>query len=297
MCRELGLQGECAEHHGCLCLCYTVTARDTQVEAAYFGELGYELQLYTPYVYYLHTLGKLKRTVGPRGSLPYNYFSPNHTELPSKRNNCQGTYLHENPHRDPFDYTAWRPPPYKKQYKNKLLKFKKPLLVIHNKYASEWDEPPVNFIDVPTLLQLAAMLKSRYSLVYIRPQSHGKGYAADDNELLEFNDHEALKQDHPEVTFFHELLEQHPAHDFNTLQLMLHAQCDNFISVLGGNAVIASYFAGTNIIYAAKGHEIEHTSEYGILYPHLAMDVRKSRVHRVDTYSALLEFAKQYFTR
>lgn len=296
MCRELELQGECVEHNGCLCLCYTVTANDTQVEAAYFGELGYELQLYSPYIYYLHTLGKLKRTVGPRGSLAYNYFSPNHTELPAKRNNCQGTFRHDNPHRSPFDYTAWRPPPYKQHYSNDLLKFGKPLLVIHNKYASEWGEPPANFIDVATLLQLALLLKPYYNLIYIRPQSHGRGYAADDNELLEFNDHEALRREHPEVTFFHELLTEHPDLDFNTLQLMLHANCDHFISVLGGNAVIASYFAGVNIIFATKGHELEHSSEYGILYPHLSVDMEKAVIHRVDTYSTLLEFAVQYYT-
>lgn len=295
MCRELELQGECVEHNGCLCLCYTVTATDTQVQAAYFGELGYELQLYSPYIYYLHTLGKLNRTVGPRGSLAYNYFSPHHTELPSKRNNCQGTYVHDNPHRIPFDYAAWKAPPFKEHYKNDLLKFGKPLLVIHNKYASEWGEPPANFIDVPTLLQLASLLKPHYSLVYIRPQSHGKGYAADDNEMLELDDHQSLKEEHPEVTFFHELLAEHPDLDFNTLQLMLHSNCDYFISVLGGNAVIASYFAGINIIYATKGHELEDPTEYGILYPHLAMDMTKAVIHRANTYTTLLEFAVQYF--
>ena len=295
MCRELELQGECVEHNGCLCLCYTVTATDTQVQAAYFGELGYELQLYSPYIYHLHTLGKLNRTVGPRGSLAYNYFSPHHTELPSKRNNCQGTYVHDNPHRIPFDYAAWKAPPFKEHYKNDLLLFDKPLLVIHNKYASEWGEPPANFIDVPTLLQLASLLKPHYSLVYIRPQSHGKGYAADDNEMLELDDHKSLKEEHPEVTFFHELLAEHPDLDFNTLQLMLHSNCDYFISVLGGNAVIASYFAGINIIYATKGHELEDPTEYGILYPHLAMDMTKAVIHRADTYTTLLEFAVQYF--
>lgn len=296
MCRELELKGECVEHNGCLCLCYSVAANDTQVEAAYFGELGYELQLYSPYIYYLNNLGKLRRTVGPRGSAAYNYFSPNHTELPSKRNNCQGTYVHNNPHRIPFDYHEWQPPPYKQHFKNDVFEFDKPLLVIHNKYASEWGDPPVNFIDVPTLLELASMLKPYFSLVYIRPQSHGRGYASDDNELLEFNDHKALKDRHPEVTFFHELLDQHPELDFNTAQLMLHANCDHFISVLGGNAVIASYFAGVNIIYAAKGHELEDVSEYGILYPHLAEDMQKAIIHRVPTYASLLEFAAQYYS-
>ena len=35
----------------------------------------------------------------------------------------------------------------------------------------------------------------------------------------------------------------------------LQASC--FISVLGGNAVLASYFAGTNLVYAVKGEEMK----------------------------------------
>lgn len=293
MCQELGLQGECVETNGCLCLCYTVTATATDVEAAYFGELGYELQLYSPYIYHLHTLGKLKRTIGPSGSAAYNYFSPNHTEEVSKRHNCQGTYVHHNPHRVPFDYHSWQPPPYKQHYKNGLLVFDKPLLIIHNKYTWEWAEPPANFIDIPTLLELADLLKPHYTIVYIRPVAHAKGYSADESDVLEFDDHAMLKEAHPEVLLFHELLKQYHDYDFNRLQLMLHANCNHFISVLGGNAVIASYFAGTNIVYAVKGHEIEHTTEYGQLYRHFAMNPEQAIVHRVSAYSELLDYVKQ----
>lgn len=60
------------------------------LQAAYFGELGYELVLYTPYIHYLHKLGKLARTIGPPGSGAFNYFSANHTELPFGRRWCPG---------------------------------------------------------------------------------------------------------------------------------------------------------------------------------------------------------------
>lgn len=295
MCQDLDLQGECVETNYCLCLCYTVTAEGTSVEAAYFGELGYELQLYSPYIYHLHALGSLKKTIGTAGSAAYNYFSPNHTEADSRRHNCQGTYVHHNPHRLPFDYSNWQPPPYKQHYKNRLFEFAKPLVIMHNKYTWEWAEPPANFIDVPTLLELVTLLKPYYTVVYIRPAAHAQGYSADDNDVLEFNDHDSLKEAHPEVLLFHELLKQYHEYDFNRLQLMLHANCDYFISVLGGNAVIASYFAGTNVVYAVKGHETEQTTEYGELYRRFAVDPEQAIVHRVKAYSELLEYVKQHY--
>lgn len=295
MCQDLGLRGECAETNGCLCLCYTVTEKGTSVEAAYFGELGYELILYSPSIHHLHKLGTLKKTVGPSGSAAYNYFSPNHTELTSPRHNCQGTYSHHFLHHVPFDYSSWQPAPYKKHFKNSDIKFEKPMVIIHNKYAREWGEPPANFIDIPTLMQLATHLKSRYTVVYIRPTPHTHGYAEDDNNLLEFNDHEELRKWHPEVLFFHDLMKRFHEHDFNTLQLMLHANCDHFISVLGGNSVIASYFAGTNVIYAVKGHELEHDMAYKELYPRLAVDPNKAVIRHVRTYAELLTFVKTRF--
>ena len=301
MCQELGLQGECVETNDCLCLCYTVTANGTGVEAAYFGELGYELQLYSPFIYYLHTLGALRKTIGPSGSAAYNYFSPNHTELASARHNCQGTYVHHNPHRVPFDYSSWHPAPYKEHFKNTEIKYEKPLVIIHNKYAQEWAEPPVNFIDIPTLVELAGLLKPNYTVVYIRPSSiqtehtQANGYSEDFNELLQFNDHEELRKQHPEVLFFHDLMKRFHEHDYNRLQLMLHASCERFISVQGGNSVIASYFAGTNVIYAVRGHEVEHDMEYNELYPRLAVDPKHSVIHCVKTYAELVTFVRQHY--
>ena len=267
------------------------------METAYFGELGYELQLYIPYIYHLHKLGALTKTVGPSGSGAYNYFSPNHTELSPKRHNCLGTYVHHSPHRFPFDYQHWQPPPYKKHYKNDVLVFDKPLLIIHNKYAREWEELPVNYIDIPTLLELAKMLKPHYTVVYIRPVSHARGYSEDHSDVFDFDDHASLTKAHPEVLLFQDVLKQHPEYDYNKLQLMLHANCDHFVSVLGGNAVIASYFSGTNVVYAVKGHETQHTQEYGELYRRFAADPEQSTVHRVKAYSELLDYVRQHHVK
>ncbi len=99
--------------------------------------------------------------------------------------------MHDNPHSHAFDYSQWRPPPYKSHYSNTLLTYAKPLMVIHNKYAKEWNGPPVNFIDIPTLLKLAEVLKADYQVVYVRPELQTTGYAQDQSDILEFNDHAA----------------------------------------------------------------------------------------------------------
>lgn len=130
MCQELGLQRECVETNPCLCLCYTVTAEGTSVEAAYFEEPGCELQLYSPFIYYLHLHGSLSKTTGSSNSAAYNYFSANHTELTISRDNCQGTHVHDNPHRVPFDYSNWRPAPHKDHFENDDLKFQKLLVIV-----------------------------------------------------------------------------------------------------------------------------------------------------------------------
>ncbi|KAK9863173.1 hypothetical protein WJX84_011002 [Apatococcus fuscideae] len=299
-CRSLGLSGECEEVEACTCVCFKLTKWSTTVEAAYFGELGYELVLYSPYIYYLHILGKLKRTLGPPGSSAFNYFSPNHTELPFGRRFCPGLYSNKNAHAAiaDFRFDEWVPPQYKQHFQGKLPALSElPLLILHNKYTKEWDQPPANFIDVPTLLQLIDMLKGRYTIVYMRPYTsqHLPGYVGDSNLDVEFNDHEEIKRQHPEVHLAHELLGQlTEVNDFNELQLALHAQSDAFISVLGGNAVIASYFAGTNIVYAVKGQETTHNDEFGVLYPRLSPEGLGKVVH-ARNYGQLLALAEQHF--
>ena len=85
------------------------------------------------------------------------------------------------------------------------------------------------------------MLKSDFAIVYIRPVAHACRYTLDDSAMLEHDNFDTLRRKHAEV-LFDELFRQYGEYDFNRLQLMLHAKCDHVISVLGGNAVIASYF-------------------------------------------------------
>ena len=57
----------------CLCVCFEVTPQDVYLDAAFFGELGYELLTFTPMIHYYHTMGKLRRTVGPIGESQLHY--------------------------------------------------------------------------------------------------------------------------------------------------------------------------------------------------------------------------------
>lgn len=100
----------------------------------------------------------------------------------------------------------WVVPPYRQLFNNTpVLPTDKPVVIVHNKYAKEWDEPsPVNFIDVNTLLTLFELLKHHYTVVYIRPDpKHSMpGFSADHNTMLEFDDFEEIRRGYPEVVIF-----------------------------------------------------------------------------------------------
>ena len=212
-----------------------------------------------------------------------------------------GLYSNSNPHAATADFSfeEWVPPNFHAAYRDALPALSdRPLLIMHNKYTNEWGEAPTNFIDIPTLMRLMDMLKGHYTIIYMRPYTgqHLRGYVGDAMESLdrEFDDHEQIKQHHPEVLLAHELLEQHPEmQDFNELQLALHAQAGAFISVLGGNAVISSYFAGTNIIYAVKGQEASN-DEFRNLYPRLSPD-GLGKIFQAHDYEELVSLAEQHF--
>jgi hypothetical protein len=66
-----------------------------------------------------------------------------------------------------------------------------------------------------------------------------------------------VKDAFPEVLTIQELHAAHPDLTFNELQLRLFATCERFVSVLGGASYLASYFGGTNVVYAQAGWEVD----------------------------------------
>lgn len=48
-------------------------------------------------------------------------------------------------------------------------------------------------------------------------------------------------------------------------------------------------------MYAAKGHEAEHTTDCGELYRYFAMHSEQAIVHRVRAYPELLDYVRQHY--
>jgi hypothetical protein len=107
---------------------------------------------------------------------------------------------------------------------------------------------------VPELLRILEILTPRYQVIYVRPRP---GDIVDDHQpILDLGDFQAIASHFPDVLTIQQVHADHPEFSFNELQMRLFANCDRFVSVLGGSSYLASYFGGTNIVYAREGWEI-----------------------------------------
>lgn len=92
----------------------------------------------------------------------------------------------------------------------------------------------MNFLNVNTLLYLCKILHKKYQIIYIRPARNAlssRGYSEDNQVFRDLNEHNLLKKKFPTLILFEELLEKYQQYSFNELQLMVCANCENFISV------------------------------------------------------------------
>jgi len=219
-------------------------------------EFGYELQLVLPYAYYLYENNLLNKTTGCLMTKELYYFSKNHEEKYKNRTCNVPNVPNKTPHVKEFHYDKYTPPPYKCIYKNNFFVYSKPLLIIHNKFNLEWGKPPINFIDKETLNKIFDFCSSKYTIIYLRPQS--KNIIMDNSELYDLNETDLLKLYNiiDGNKLYEETKEKYNINNFNHFQLLIHSNCNNFISVQGGNCVLASYFGGINIIYAKQGSEL-----------------------------------------
>jgi hypothetical protein len=219
-------------------------------------EFGYELQLVIPYAYYLYKNDKLNKTTSSNMTKELYFFSKNHIEKYKERHGNLPNVPNKHLHVKELNYKEYLPPPYKLHFKNNIFLFNKELLIIHNKFNEEWNGPPINFIDKITLEKIFDYCCNKYTVVYLRAQS--KNIVPDNSKIYELNEYNLLDKYNiiDGNKLYSEAKNKYSINNFNHFQLLLHANCNNFISVQGGTAIFCSYFGGTNIIFAKKGGEL-----------------------------------------
>lgn len=207
-------------------------------------EFGYEMISTIPYAYYLHTIGKLTKTISGIGSNPFYYFSPSHEINPKPRswyNVVKMTTPNRDIHKSALDTSQFYPPPYKIIFGNKKYFFN---LVVYNRWNDEWPgvpelNRPINFFSIELLREIFENFEGRILYCNIR----GNPNLYDDAPALPFPDIE-LVAEFPDVVHINDLEE-----DFNLAQLMAFSNCPLFLTMNGGGCILASYFGGKNIIY------------------------------------------------
>lgn len=270
----------------------------------YRGEFGKELRSIVPWAYqtYLDCQSKGQQIVteGLTGSKYMYYFNRNHkfhrgmkrvAGSPLPFGNPMGEDVHMSDF-SPAAGTKWLPPPYATFFRDlenqenpfeRLWKVEnrgKPLVVILNKYTTEWGGPPVNYFSMDMVQKMLEYLTPNYTVLYKRQSSplafdDGHGY---DAGLLSEKD--MIREEYPDVLLFEDFSEafvlnleydEDPDDDEyeNNVNLLLFAflaQSRHVLSVQGGGtAVVGSYFGGTNIVLIKKGKELQY-GDYGYFH-------------------------------
>ncbi|MDR4499246.1 MAG: hypothetical protein MRK02_15210 [Candidatus Scalindua sp.] len=255
----------------------------------YDGEFGIELQIVIPYAYFLQRRGLLQETISCLDTKCLYYFSENHCEKYKNRipNNTFSKYRIPNNtvHTSQLNTAQWIAPPYKNIYSNSRFEWDREIVVIFNKYNIEWGGQPCNYLDINILESIVKLLSPRYQIIYNRPDNH---HISDNGEILDLKEKKLLKRCN-NLTLFDDLNEKNPDLTFNTLQMMILANCSKFISVQGGNAVLASYFGGENIIYTKRGRELWYGD-----YNHYPL-YSGTRLYLCTDYNQLLERIRKVF--
>ena len=269
------------------------------------GEFGFELTVHIPFVNYLFTKNALKSCKVTKSMEHWYAFLPSKLVVVCADQtrsrvltNLNQYYayvcccrLNATPvlslgvHQERYD--MYKPPVFKGLYKNILPEeFEKPLLIIHNKYTTEWGGPPVNHIRVDCLKRLVESLCSDHCIVYIHPTSGTTGYTHDNQALLPYNIPNELSN---KMTTIQTLMNKHKL-PYNIVQLALHDQCSKFISVQGGSSRIASCFDGTNVVLHKQGSELTAGSYDGYFKQLSRVDIRV-----VSTEKELVDVALHAF--
>lgn len=256
------------------------------------GEFQQELLYVIPFAYWHYKNGTLLKSIGCKYTNELYYFSPKHEELYERRNylNNDSVEIPNASHNIKINKCKWQAPPFKEVYKNNSFSFSKPVLIIANRYNSEWGNNPISFFSLQDLDILFNLLKKDYQIIYNRPS---EGDIINDNSSIhELNDFEWITDNHKEILLLERLKSQNglTANNYNHLQLQVYANSSKFISVHGGTATLASYFGGQNIILSKKG--IEHEmNEFTNVFPELS----GCKIYHAKTIDEIINQVKAHY--
>lgn len=235
------------------------------------GEFQQELLHAIPFAYWHYRNGTLLKTISSEYTKDLYFFSKYHEEdnsivrSPTGNENLE---IPNAPHDSKLVMYKWLKVPFIEFYKNDLFKFEKEPLIIANRYNTEWGHAPISFFDLDDLDQIISQLGRYYQIIYNRPPV--SRISNDKSIVLELNDDEWLRRNHPNVIILSDLESSLPlVNSYNHLQLLVYANCRKFISTHGGTATLASMFGGINLIYSKKGYE-HLLGEFQNVFPKLS---------------------------
>jgi len=237
-------------------------------------EFGNEVILYIPYYFYLYKKELLfdNKIKTYKGMKAFYYFLNDNCiiEKNVRRHyippNQRPLLINDDDHVKKFNENYWVQPPYKSIYKNNIIYFDKPILVIHNKYNIEWGKIPYNFLNLEILRSIFNKLHDKYQIIYIRPSNKmpDENFSYDHNIIVdEFGDYELIENEFKDKVITYNNLIKKLNYTYNELLLMLYSNCENYISVQGGSAYLMSYFFNKMIVLHKKGAEVRAGSYDG----------------------------------
>ena len=211
-----------------------------------FEEFTWDMTKALPQAYYCYVNKIPYQVICKPGLSDVYYFVEDiiETEAPIQPSDFY-TYSNDAPYYTQYE---WTPPPLKNEFSNKI-KFDKPTVVIQNKYSLEWFEQPSNYFSIDFLKKIFKILENKYQIIYIRPRGSEKKYFVDDNEILDFNDYDFIKENFPSIYTIEDALRENPEMSYNQAQFSLEATSDKHLAVAGGNACVSAYFGGELIIF------------------------------------------------
>jgi len=256
-------------------------------------EFGYELISVIPYANYLQSKGLLEKTISGNDTQCLYYFSPNH-EINSETRSWYNTPKCSTPnikiHKDFLEKSEFLAPDYKSRFANDRFKFDKEIVVICNRVNIEWSSRAINYFDLPTLKAMFELLQDEYQVIYINVEGRPELY--DNEKPISIGDYELLKA-YPKVINIHDLHKSNSDLTFNELQLMIFANCQKYVTMNGGHAILSAFFGGDNILMSKRGEP-----EARELHPAINSfyrwyhEINGQRVVHVDSEKSLLDRIK-----